>query len=260
MRKINSILICLTLFSVICTAQEKKQNNFEDWGEKPLKVTPGEKNKAPSDAIVLFSDNLNQWQFKGEDGITWPLPKKELAGTKVTWPASKKGFAVVSGSNSIITKKSFADCQLHIEWRVPKNEDQGETLNWGNSGIYFMEHYELQVYDSYNDAHEIYYNGQAGSIYKQHKPLVNCCKKSGEWESYDIVFSAPEFNEDERVKIPAYLTVFQNGVMVQNHVKLTGPTTHEKYTEYIKHDNRLPLMIQSHGSAVEYRNIWLREL
>ena len=234
------------LFAGICTGQEKKQNNFEDWSSKPEIVVTGETNRAPSDAIVLFADNLNLWSF--EDG------------KEVSWPSSQQGFAVVPGTKSIKTKQTFGDCQLHLEWRVPRNEDHGETLNWGNSGVYLMGFYEVQIYDSYNDLHKIYYNGQAGSIYKQHKPLVNCCKKPGEWESFDIVFTAPVFDDGGALISPAFFTVFQNGILVQNHVELKGMTNHSKYTEYKKHDSKLPLLIQSHGSAVEYRNIWIREL
>ncbi len=227
-------------------AQEKPQNNFEDWENKPAKVVPGNGNTAPSDAIVLFTDNLDLWEFAG--------------GKKITWESSKKGFAVVPGTPDIISKQSFGSCQLHVEWRVPKNEDHGETLNWGNSGIKFMGLYELQVYDSYDDKHKIYHNGQAGSIYKQHSPLVNACVPTGQWESYDVVFSAPVFNQDGSVKLPAYFTVFQNGILIQYHVEVKGTTSHGKYTAYSKHAERLPLLIQSHGSAVEYRNIWIREL
>ena len=246
MRKFD-LFICLLLFSAgSINAQEKEENNFEDWSAKPEKVVPGKNNMAPSDAIVLFADNLESWIFAD--------------GSEVTWPSSADGFAVVPGTNSIITKKSFGDCQLHIEWRVPTDEDHGNKLNWGNSGVYFMGYYEVQIYDSYDDRHKIYYNGQAASIYKQHKPLVNCCKEPGEWESFDIVFTAPEFNEDGSLESPAYFTVFQNGILVQNHVELRGKTNHSKYTYYEEHENKLPLLIQSHGSAVEYRNIWIREL
>jgi len=234
----------LIVFSL--SAQEKEQNNFEDWESKPVKVVPGEKYNAPSDAIVLFEDNMDSWEF---------IDKK-----KVNWIASEEGFTVVPGTQDIQTKQAFGTCQLHIEWRVPKNEDHGEELDWGNSGIYFMGLYEVQIYDSYNDVHKIYYNGQSASIYKQYAPLVNCCKPPGEWESFDIVFTAPEFNDNGSVKSPAYFTVFQNNVLVQNHVKLKGGTTHGKYTEYKKHKNLLPLLIQCHGSAVQFRNIWLREL
>lgn len=246
MNRLGLVFATLVLFIGNTFAQEKKQNNFEDWENKPATVVPGKKNNPPSDATVLFYDNLDLWQF--------------VNGEKVTWPANKKGFKVVPKTPSIKTIKAYGDCQLHVEWRVPTNEDHGKTLSWGNSGIKFMGRYELQVYDSYNDKNKIYYNGQAGSIYKQHTPLVNACKPSGEWESYDVVFTAPKFNADGSVHSPAYFTVFHNGILIQNHVEVKGTTAHGKYREYKKHAEKLPLLIQSHGSAVEYRNIWIREL
>ena len=183
-----------------------------------------------------------------------------MDGTNVTWPVSKKGFKVVPGTQDIKTKKAFGSCQLHVEWRIPTDEEHGESLDWGNSGVKLMGLYEVQIYDSYDDTHKIYYNGQAGSLYKQHSPLVNTCKKPGEWESYDIIFTAPEFNGDGSLKSPAYFTVLQNGVLIQNHAEIKGITNHSKFTEYKKHEEKLPLSIQCHGSAVEYRNIWIREL
>ena len=225
--------------------QENEQNNFEDWENKPALVKPGKRAKAPSDAIVLFENNLNAWEH--------------IDGTPVEWPANKNGFKIVPKTKDIRSKQKFGSCQLHVEWRIDKNEDHGKKLNWGNSGVFLMGLYEVQVYDSYNDVHEIYYNGQAGAIYKQHSPLVNVCRKPGKWESYDIIFTAPLFNEDGAVKLPAYFTVLHNGVLIQNHVEVKGATNHSKYTEYKKHAEKLSLMIQSHGSAVEYRNIWIRE-
>ena len=139
-------------------------------------------------------------------------------------------------------------------------EDHNGTLDWGNSGLYFMGLYEVQIYDSYRDEHEIYYNGQAGSIYKQHSPLVNCTRKSGEWQDFDIVFNAPVFYSNGELKTAASFTVFHNGVLIQNNATLIGPTEHKDFTEYIAHEQRLPLLIQSHGAAVYYRNIWIREL
>ena len=246
MKKILLITLSLTWVLPICLAQNKQPNNFEDWSSKPKNVVPGKNHEAPSDAVVLFKDNLDLWSFTD--------------GQEVTWKASEKGFAVVPGTQSIMTKQSFGSCQLHVEWKIPLDEDHGESLDWGNSGVYLMGLYEVQIYDSYNDAHKIYYNGQAGSIYKQHKPLVNSCKPPGEWESFDIVFTAPEFTADGSVKSPAYFTVFQNGVLIQNHVEVKGGTNHSEFTEYTQHESKLPLLIQSHGAAVEYRNIWLREL
>jgi hypothetical protein len=243
----QTILLLLFLSSILARAQEQEgKNNFEDWGTKPPIVTPNMNNAPSSDAIVLFQDNFEKW-------IT-------VSGKEITWPVHDHEFSLVTGGESIITRQGFGDCQLHIEWNIPTDEDHKKTLNWGNSGIYFMGLYEVQIYDSYLDKRKIYYNGQAGSIYKQHSPLVNCCKQPGEWQSFDIVFTAPVYNSDSTLQSPAFFTVFQNGILIQNHVSLIGPTTHGDYTEYIFHEPELPLLIQSHGSAVKFRNIWIREL
>ena len=168
-------------------------------------------------------------------------------------------FTAVPGTGDIITKRAFGDCQLHIEWKIPEEEQQ-ENLNWGNSGVYPMGLYEVQIYSSYNDEHPIYYNGQTGSIYKQYKPLVNACSPAGKWQSFDIIFTAPRFNSDQTLKSPGKLTVFHNGVLIQNNVTLKGATTHGDYTEYTALPEKLPLLLQEHGSRVSFRNIWIREL
>lgn len=233
------------LFLYISTIAQVK-NNFEDWKVKPPVVAPSERNLPPSDAIVLFEKNyLNNWQYAN--------------GDKVKWNVNGNEFTIDINEPDIYTKQSFGDCQLHVEWKIPTDETH-DNLNWGNSGIYFMGLYEVQIYDSYQDKHEIYYNGQAGSIYKQHSPLANVSKPAGEWQSFDIIFTAPVFNEDKTLKTPAFFTVFQNGVLIQNHVELIGPTEHIDFTEYKYHPSKLPLMIQSHGSKVSFRNIWIREL
>lgn len=229
-------------------AQVQVKNNFEEWSKKPVIVTPVVGNNAPSDAIILFSSNdLNLWES---------LQKK---GTAAPWKISGDFFTVEPGTGDIITKQSFGDCQLHVEWKIPEKEVQN-NLNFGNSGIYFMGLYEVQIYSSYQDEHKIYYNGQAGSIYKQHTPLVNACLPAGSWQNYDIVFTAPRFKNDGLLESPARFTVFQNGVLIQNHVDLKGPTTHTEHTEYKAHAEMLPLLLQEHGSKVCYRNIWIRNL
>ena len=134
----------------------------------------------------------------------------------------------------------------------------GEGQGRGNSGIFLMGLYELQVLDSYEN--ETYYNGQAGSIYKQHIPLVNACRPPGTWQSYDIIFTAPVFKEDGSLESPAYITVLQNGVLIQNHVALWGPTEYIGKPEYKAHPEKLPLALQDHGNPVSYRNIWIREI
>ncbi len=247
---IKSIILCLVClgFSNHIFAQVKVKNNFEDWSKKPDIVTPVIANSAPSDAIVLFAANdLSQWES---------LRKK---GTPAQWKISGNYFTVEPGTGDIITKQAFGDCQMHAEWKIPENEVQN-NLNFGNSGIFFMGLYEVQIYSSWNDEHKIYYNGQAGSIYKQHRPLVNVCLAAGTWQSYDIVFTAPRFGSNGSLESPACFTVFQNGVLIQNHVTLTGSTTHTEHTEYKAHDKVLPLHLQEHGSKVSYRNLWIRNL
>ncbi len=243
--KTESKLIILTLifffFSVISYGQKAKDT--EDWSKKPVIITPGKKNRPPSDAIILFN---------GKDFSNWTSAKGA-----VQWKKKSGAMEVVKSKGSIQTKESFGNIQLHIEWRAPKKV-VGDGQGRGNSGIFLMGLYEVQVLDSYQS--ETYYNGQAGSIYKQSIPLVNACEPPGKWQTYDIIFSAPVFNQDESLKTPGFVTVIQNGVLIQNNVELKGPTLFVGTPEYHFHENKLPIMLQDHGNPVRYRNIWLREL
>ena len=166
-------------------------------------------------------------------------------------------MTVVRGTGAIKTRQKFGDCQLHIEWRTP-SEVKGDGQGRGNSGIFLMSHYELQVLDSYNN--RTYSNGQAGSIYKQLPPLVNASRKPGEWQVYDVVFTAPQFNKDSTLKSQARITVFHNGVLVQNNATIWGATQYIGIATNVKHGEKEPLVLQDHGDAVSYRNIWIREL
>ena len=215
-------------------------------------ITPGNTNReAPSDAIVLFDgSNLDSWIHKtGEDA---------------KWSVQDGYFTVKPGSGDILTKQSFGSCQLHVEWMSPSIiESKGQGR--GNSGVYFMENtklgdtgYEVQVLDSYNN--RTYSNGQAASVYKQHMPLVNASKKPGEWQIYDIIFNAPVFGDNGQLIKHAYLTVFHNGVLVQNNVQIQGYVKFIGYPEYKAHPSRLPIKLQDHSNLVSYRNIWIREL
>lgn len=199
----------------------------------------------PSDAIVLFDGSgLGEWQNAGN-------------GSEADWVVSGDVMTVNPGSGSIKTRKKFGDVQLHLEWRSPeivKGEGQGR----GNSGVFFMEQYEVQVLDSYEN--DTYTNGQAGSIYKQSPPLVNATNPPGEWNVYDIIFKAPDFNEDGMLLSPAKVTVFHNGVVVQNNFELKGPTVYTGIPNYKAHPDELPIVLQDHSNPVSFRNIWVREL
>jgi hypothetical protein len=217
----------------------------EVWEPIPKMVSPGTQNNLPpSDAIVLFN---------GKDLSEWT----NMKGDAAKWKVDDNSMIVTKGTGNIKTKKGFGDCQLHVEWQSPatiESEGQGR----GNSGVFLMGHYEVQVLDSYDN--RTYSNGQAASLYKQYIPLVNASKKPGEWQSYDIIFTAPRFNEDGSLKSPAYCTVIHNGVLVQNHVQLKGETVYIGQPAYKKHGDKEPIILQDHGNPVKFRNIWVREL
>lgn len=243
------LAIYISVVSYSTSAQDatkKTPESTEIWEPQPRIITPGEKpGDAPSDALVLFDGkNLDQWL--GADGAT---PK---------WPVKDGAFTVAAGTKEIKTKQVFGDFQLHIEWRSPSEVNPNQTgQGRGNSGIFLQELYEVQVLDNYNN--KTYANGQASSIYKQHIPLVNACKKPGEWQTYDIVYTAPRFNKEGRVTIPAYVTVIHNGVLTQNHVALWGPMQYIGLPVYKAHETGA-ILLQDHGNPVSYRNIWIREI
>ena len=169
----------------------------------------------------------------------------------------KNGY-VIADKKSIQTKQAFGDVQLHLEYAAP-SEVSGEGQGRGNSGVLFMAgRYEVQILDSYNN--QTYFDGQAAAIYKQHPPLVNACRKPGEWQTYDIVFTAPQFDLQGRLVESAYATVFHNGVLVQNHFKLAGNTPFNQPPSYVPHPAKLPLELQYHHNPVRFRNIWIREI
>lgn len=217
----------------------------EQWTPEPRIITPGKTAQdAPSDAIVLFNGtDANAWQSKD--------------GSPVKWKIENGALVVAGGTGEIHTRDGFGDCQLHIEWRTPA-EVKGDGQGRGNSGIFFMGRYELQVLDSYNN--RTYSNGQAGSIYKQLPPLVNASRPPGEWQSYDVIFIAPQFYEDGSVKSQARITVFHNGVLVQNNATLAGGSQYIGLAVYEKHSNKEPLILQDHGNPTAFRNIWVRPL
>ena len=238
-----ALLVC-PAFLATATAQDMKPEDTEVWEPEPLVVDPGDASRPPSDAIVLFD---------GSDISAWTGTDGSPAG----WTVEDGVMTVAAGTGDITTKQSFGDVQLHVEWRTPA-ETSGDGQNSGNSGVYLMGLYEIQVLNSYQN--RTYSNGQAGSIYKQHIPLVNASRPPGVWQSYDIVFRAPRFGADGSVERPATMTALHNGVLIQDHVALQGPTVYIGKPAYEPHEDQLPLTLQDHGDPVSYRNIWVREL
>ena len=216
---------------------------------KPPVVTPAPEQPMvppPADAIVLFDGkSLAGWQTA------------DLAGRPAQWVVRDGYMEVAQGAGNIMTKRAFGSVQLHIEWRAPSPPD-GEGQDRGNSGVFLMTHYEIQVLDSYQN--DTYADGQAGAIYGQTPPLVNASRPPGQWQTYDIIFHRPEFAADGSVTQPARVTVFHNGILVHDNDTITGWTVHHAVATYQAHPDRLPLMLQDHAHPVRYRNIWVREL
>ncbi len=247
MQKIT--ILTLTLLGTISPALGQVPS-LDEWDvhdldrPQPPIVTPGEiaSSPAPSDAIILFDGtNFDEWTNAHGDPVDWHL---------------RDGYMEVKpGAGIIKTKRSFGDIQLHIEWATPNS---GPGQDSGNSGVYLMSTYEVQVLNSYNN--KTYPDGQAASLYGQYPPLVNASAPPLEWQSYDIVFRRPHFEEDGRVIEPASVTVFHNGVLVQDNVALTGPTGHKSRPPYKVHEDALPLFLQDHNEPTRFRNIWVREL
>ena len=213
---------------------------------KPAIVTPGNApGSAPSDAIVLFDGrDLSQWSHRDANGTM----------REPTW-AVRDGY-FETGKGSLHTRASFGDVQLHVEWAAPAIV-AGHSQGRGNSGVFLMGRYEIQVLDSYNNP--TYADGQAGAMYGQWPPLANVARKPGEWQTYDIVFEAPRFENGKLVK-PAFQTVFWNGVVVHNRREATGATVYRNVAQYRPHASELPLMLQDHDNPVRFRNIWIRRL
>ena len=228
------------LIGVIAIATEKLDPSAtEVWEPVPALVTPGSSGAPPSDAIVLFD---------GTDMSAWDKP---------VWTVEDGVMTVKPGAGSILSKQHFGSVQLHIEWRSPALVGH-DGQDRGNSGVFFQDRYEVQILDSYQS--ETYANGQAGSVYKQSIPLVNASLGPMQWQTYDIVFNAPEFaGESDRVLKPASITVFHNGVLVQNNYELSGPTKFIGKPKYENHGMG-PIRLQDHDSLVSFRNIWVREL
>lgn len=190
-----------------------------------------------SDAVVLF-DGTDKSQWKNAD--SWKV----------------EDGCLISGKNQIVCEPEFGDCQLHIEWSAPLPAE-GSGQGRGNSGVFMMGKYEIQVLDSYDN--ETYHDGQAGAIYKQTPPMVNAMRPPGEWNTYDIFWTAPRFNEDKTLASPAYVTIVHNGVLLTNHFALLGDTPYNRPPKYEAHSETGPIALQDHGNPVRFRNIWVRE-
>ncbi len=214
------------------------------WEPVPVSVDAPE-GAPPSDAIILFDGtNTDAWT-KASEG-----------GGAIDWPVSEGVLSI--GERDIVTAQSFCDVQMHIEWRAPAETAGFDGQDRGNSGIKFQRRYEVQILDSIDNP--TYVHGQAAAIYKQYAPLVNASRAPGEWQTYDIVFEAPIFDEDSgTLRKPAYMTVFHNGVLVQNHVQLVGTTSYVGYPTYEPHGCE-PILLQDHNADVTFRNIWVRPL
>jgi len=245
------LVAAVTLLAQLCTAQVSTQWKIHD-PNRPLppvidpgtSSTPDAPGRAPSDATVLFD---------GKDLSKWTGEK----GKPAKWKVENGYMEVVPDTGYIFTRAAFGDCQLHVEFAEPV-PPTGESQGRGNSGVFLMGLYEIQVLDSYQN--KTYADGQAAAVYGQYPPLVNASRPPGEWQTYDIIFHGPRFTKDGKLLHPARVTVVHNGVLVQDNVLLTGPTAHGKRPPYKLHPEKLPLALQDHGDPVRFRNIWIREL
>jgi len=243
MKKTHLLLLVLFCATQLA-AQTKDPKDTEVWEPEPRVVTSGKMGAPPSDAIILFDGkDLKEWTSVGE-------------AANAGWEVKDGAMTVVKGTGNIVTRRSFGDCQLHLEFRTP-TVIEGEGQGRSNSGVFLQSRYEVQVLDSYQN--RTYSNGQAGAIYKQSMPLVNACRPPGEWQTYDILFTAPRFNADGVRVAHGYITVIHNGVVIQNHVQIQGTTEYIGMPKIIAHDKG-PIELQDHGNPVSFRNIWIREL
>jgi hypothetical protein len=220
---------------------ERPQPPVVDPGSASTQTEPGH---APSDAIVLFDGkDLSKWQAR--------------EGGPAKWKVENGYMETFRGAGYAITRDAFGDCQLHVEFATPA-PPAGDGQGRGNSGIYLMGKYEIQVLDSYQNT--TYPDGQAAAVYGQYPPQVNASRPPGRWQTYDIVFHAPRFDSNGKLSRPARVTVLHNGVLAQDNVELVGPTEHKVRAPYEKHPEKLPLALQDHGNPVRFRNIWIRQI
>jgi hypothetical protein len=239
-------LVALTLLAASSAAAQRTYPPNSPDKPKPPVVTPAAfvSEPPPADAIVLFDGkDLSQWQAQDSSAAKWLV---------------KEGYVeVVPGTGTMRTKRAFGDVQLHVEFRTPA-PPHGESQERGNSGVFLMGHYEIQVLDVYHN--DTYADGYAAAVYGQTPPLVNAARPAGEWQAYDIVFHRPHFKADGSVETPARVTVFWNGMLAQDNTVITGWTVHNQVATYRPHADKLPLALQDHENAMRFRNVWVREL
>ncbi|MFT4738627.1 MAG: hypothetical protein ACI8QD_000502 [Cyclobacteriaceae bacterium] len=259
------ISFILLSFSQVCLAQQEVPEATELYKEVLL-VSTSEMGAPPSDAVVLFDgsslDAFQTPQGSVVSGMKYfkdliPTLKAEHTGDPAPWKIQNSELVVVPGTGQIATKKPLGDVQLHIEWLAPIQQDKKGQM-YSNSGLLFMGMYEVQILNSYENP--TYSNGQAAAVYKQHIPLVNASSPPDTWQTYEVIFMSPKFSDKGTLVAPARVTVFHNGVLVQNNVELLGPTCYIGTPYYISHPEKLPLLLQDHGDPMRFRNIWVREL
>lgn len=252
----KTFLLIYILFHFVITAHG--QNVFEKdftkpeateiWEPTPRIVTPGIEHSPPSDAIVLFDgNNLDNWVMSKD-------------GAPAKWTLEEGVMTVNTKVGDIQTLLKFGDCQLHLEFKIPANAKNSDNPNnAGNSGVFMQERYEVQIFDSFQNSTPLYANGQTGSIYKQVIPMANASSKTGEWNTFDIFYTAPRFRTNGTAEIPAYITLVHNGVLTLNHFEIQGTIQYIGIPRYELHD-KAAIKLQGHGSEVSFRNIWIREL
>jgi len=241
-----AVAVVSVLFAAVAAAQISWPVHDPNRPQPPV-VAPGPAGPPvppPADAVTLFA---------GEDLGAWTDAK----GQPARWKVENGYFEVVPKTGDVRTVKGFGDCQLHVEWMAP-SPAKGADQDRGNSGVFLMGSYEVQVLDCYGNA--TYADGMTAAIYGQYPPLVNACRPPGEWQTYDIVFRRPRFDKDGNVLAPARMTVLHNGLLVHDNAVLTGPTAHKARPPYKMHADKLPISLQDHSHPVRYRAIWIREL
>ncbi len=248
---LSAFLLMILVLPLMVLGEQEHVYKMHDWNRpRPPVVDPGfpstqnQPGKAPSDAIVLFDGkDLSQWSSTDGGAPKWII---------------KDGIMeCVRGSGYVRTLQNFGDCQLHLEFATPV-PPQGKSQGRGNSGVFMMGLYEIQVLDNYDNP--TYADGYSAAVYGEYPPLVNVCRPPGQWQTYDIIFTRPRFDEKHQLVTPARLTLLQNGVLVQNNIAITGPTNWMVHEPYRWHQDKLPISLQDHGNPVRYRNIWIREL